>query len=110
MHGQSMIMLQRTADLPSRKDGVTKNEPAHHPEIARRSVDRPPALLEELDFPIYDEKIPLEKEKRWKLVDTYVTRLPNICVPNVRLSLSEINRRRHSKELPHRQVSFLQGR
>jgi predicted DNA-binding transcriptional regulator YafY len=90
MHGQNMIMLLRTVDLLSRKDGVTKNGLAEHLGITRRSVDRLLALLEELDFPIYDEEIPLEKEKRWKLVDTYVTKLPNICVPNVQLSLSEI--------------------
>jgi predicted DNA-binding transcriptional regulator YafY len=90
MHGQNMIMLLRTVDLLSRREGVTKNELAEHLEITRRSVDRLIALLEELDFPIYDEEIPFEKEKRWKLVDTYVTKLPNICVPNVQLTLSEI--------------------
>lgn len=90
MRGETMIKLLRTVDLLSRKEGVTKNELAQQLGIERRSVDRHLALLEELDFPIYDETVPFEKEKRWKLVDTYVMKLPNINVPNVHLSLSEI--------------------
>lgn len=91
MLGHNMIMLLKTVDLLSRKKGVTKNELAEHLEITRRSVDRILGVLQELNFPLYyDEEASDANEKRWRLVDTYVTKLPNISIPNIQLSLSEI--------------------
>lgn len=59
-------------------------------EIDRRSVYRMINLIEELGFPLYDEKVPLEKEKRWKLEESYLKKLPNMKIPDVHLTLLEI--------------------
>jgi len=58
--------------------------------IDRRSVYRLIGVIEELGFPLYDDKIPLEKEKRWKLEESYLKKLPNMKVPDVNLTLLEI--------------------
>ena len=41
-------------------------------EVNRRSVYRLLEVIEGLGFPIYDENIPLEKKKRWKLQESYL--------------------------------------
>lgn len=46
--------------------------------------------LEEMRFPLYDERPPLAREKRWHLDEGYASRLPNISLPHVRLSLKEL--------------------
>ncbi|NVM20815.1 MAG: hypothetical protein HWN68_03425 [Desulfobacterales bacterium] len=61
-----------------------------HLQVDRRSVYRMINLIEELGFPVYDEKPPLEKEKRWRLEESYLTKLPNMKVPDVNLTVSEI--------------------
>lgn len=59
-------------------------------EIDRRSVYRLIDVMEELHFPLYDDTVPLEKEKRWPVLEEYVIKLPNITLPDVKLSLSEM--------------------
>lgn len=90
MRGSHLIKLLRTLDLLSKPEGTTIKELQNALDIDRRSVYRQIALIQDLGFPLYDDKQPLEKRKRWKLMDGYLKKLPNIKVPNVELSLSEM--------------------
>lgn len=85
-----MIKLLRALELMSKPAGTTIEEMAEHLEVDRRSVYRMINLVEELGFPIYDDKVPFEKEKRWKLEESYLKKLPNIKIPDVNLTLPEI--------------------
>jgi len=90
MRGRNLIKLLKALELFSKPEGTTIEEMAEHLEVDRRSVYRMISLIEELGFPIYDEKIPLEKEKRWKLEETYLKKLPNMKLPDIKLTISEI--------------------
>lgn len=90
MRGSNLIKLLKTLDLLSKPEGTTISEMEEELGIDRRSVYRQIALIQELGFPLYDDKVPMEKRKKWKLMDGYLKRLPNIKVPNVELSLSEV--------------------
>lgn len=90
MRGNNLIKLLKTLDLLSKPEGTTIEELQNVLEIDRRSVYRQIALIQDLGFPLYDDKVPFEKRKRWKLMDGYLKRLPNIKVPNIELSLSEV--------------------
>jgi predicted DNA-binding transcriptional regulator YafY len=59
-------------------------------EIDRRSVYRMINVMEELGFPLYDDRSPLEKEKRWLLQEDYLKKLPNMKIPDIMLTLPEI--------------------
>ena len=56
----------------------------------RRSVYRWIGIVEELGFPIYDDKLPLEKKKRWKLEETYLNRYKSMQSPVMNMTLSEV--------------------
>ena len=90
MRGRNLIKLLRALDVLSRPEGATINQLAEHLEIDRRSVYRLIDVIEELHFPLYDDTVPLEKEKRWRVLEEYVIKLPNITLPDVKLSLSEM--------------------
>lgn len=90
MRGKNLIKLLTAIDLLSKPEGVTIGELGDRLGIDRRSVYRLISVIEDLGFPLYDDRIPLEREKRWKLVETYLKKLPNMNVPDINLSLSEI--------------------
>jgi len=90
MRGKNLLKLLKTLDLLSKPQGTTIEEMAESLEVDRRSVYRIINLVEELGFPIYDEEIPLEKRKRWKLEESYLKKLPNMKLPQINLTLSEI--------------------
>jgi len=90
MRGKNLVKLLRAIELLSKPDGATMEEMGEHLQVDRRSVYRMINLIEELGFPVYDEKPPLEKEKRWRLEECYLRKLPNMKVPDVNLTVSEI--------------------
>ena len=51
-------------------------------EISRRSVFRLLEAMGELGFPLYDEQLLPGREKRYRLMETYVIKLPNMFFPN----------------------------
>ena len=87
---RQMIKFLKAVDLLSKPSGTTIREIGKCLEISRRSVYRHLAMIQELSFPVYEEKLLLEKEKRWKLDESYVKKLPNMNIPNADLTLSEI--------------------
>jgi predicted DNA-binding transcriptional regulator YafY len=90
MRGKNLFKLLKTLDLLSRPQGTTIEEMAKVLEVDRRSVYRILNLVEDLEFPIYDEEVPLERQKRWKLEESYLKKLPNMKLPDINLSLPEI--------------------
>jgi len=90
MRGKNLIKLLKALEILSKPEGTTIEQMATQLEVDRRSVYRLIEVIEDLGFPIYDEKIPFEKEKRWKLEESYLKKLPNMKVPDINLSLLEI--------------------
>ncbi|MFC1580078.1 helix-turn-helix transcriptional regulator [Thermodesulfobacteriota bacterium] len=90
MRGRRLIKLLKAIELFSKPEGTTIEELAEYLETDRRSVYRTIEVIEELGFPIYDEKIPLERQKRWRLEETYLKKLPNMTLPEIKLTISEI--------------------
>jgi len=90
MRGKNLVKFLRVIELLAKPAGTTISEIAEHLEVDRRSVYRIIDVIQELGFPLYDEKIYLEKEKRWKFVDSYLKKLPNMKIPDVNLTLPEI--------------------
>jgi predicted DNA-binding transcriptional regulator YafY len=90
MRGKNLFKILKTLDLLARPQGTTIEEMAKILEIDRRSVYRVINLVEKLGFPIFDEEIPLERQKRWKLEESYLKRLPNMNLPDINLTLPEI--------------------
>jgi len=90
MYGEQMVRMLRAVDLLSSPAGATKKELAAHLEVDKRTVERLLGLLEELNFPLYDEPDGPSGEKTWRMVDTYVMKLPDITLPDIRLTLPEL--------------------
>ena len=72
MYGEQMVRMLRTVDLLSSPAGATKQELANHLEVDKRTVERLLGLLQELNFPVYDEQDGPSAEKTWQMVDTYL--------------------------------------
>ncbi len=90
MHGRHVIRILRAIDLLSRPQGITVSQLAGELGITRRSVYRLFETLDELGFPRYDDELPGEKEKRWRLQDDYLHKLPNLRIPDMRLTGREL--------------------
>lgn len=74
----------------SKPQGTTIKDLMEALETKDRSVAyRMIRTLEELGFPVYDEKLPMDREKRWKFQDDFLLKLPNLFLPSVQLNFSE---------------------
>ncbi len=87
---KNVVNILEAVELFSSSTGATVSEVTKKLGIARRTFYNLIKSLEYLGFPVYDVKLPLEKEKRWKLDESYVKKLPNINIPDLKLELSEI--------------------
>ena len=58
--------------------------------ISRRSVFRLLITLEELGFPLIDEHVSSRTEKIYRLMESYVVKLPNMTIPNLFLTREEL--------------------
>ncbi|MCK5783712.1 MAG: WYL domain-containing transcriptional regulator [Desulfobacterales bacterium] len=90
MRGKNLVQLIKTLSLLSRPQGTTRKELAGALNISNRSVSRTIRTVENIGIPIYDESIPFEKEKRWRIESSYLERLPNLSLPKLALSFPEI--------------------
>ena len=87
---QQLVKLLKAIDFLSQTGGITKKELAEKLEVSERQVYRIINRIRDLRFPLDDEKIPMEKEKRWKFDEHFIKKLPNMNIPDVSLSPSEI--------------------
>ena len=90
MRGKNLVKLIRTLGLLSRPKGATKKEMSDDLGISLRSVSRSIQAIEELGIPVYDDRSGLEREKRWRIESDYISRMPNLGLPKIALSLPEI--------------------
>ncbi len=90
MRGKQLFKFLKAIDLISRPHGATIEDLSDELELDRRSIYRLLNLIGEFGFPIYDDKDSMERKKRWKFQDDYLLKLPNITLPDLKFSLSEI--------------------
>jgi predicted DNA-binding transcriptional regulator YafY len=90
MRGKNLVQLIRTLGLLSRPQGVTRKELSLELGISIRSVSRAIQLVEELNIPVYDDRDGPEREKHWRIEPAYLSRMPNLDLPKIALSLPEI--------------------
>jgi predicted DNA-binding transcriptional regulator YafY len=90
MRGKNLVKFLRALELFSKPAGITINELGEQLGIDRRSVYRLINVVEELGFPLRNDEVDFEKEKRWKLMESYTKKLPNMRVPDINLTLPEI--------------------
>lgn len=90
VHGKNLVKLLRAIDLLSRPSGASIKELQDGLGISRRSVYRMFDILESLSFPLYDLDRPGEKEKRWGLQEDFLHRMPNLRIPDMKLTPREL--------------------
>jgi predicted DNA-binding transcriptional regulator YafY len=90
MREKQLVRLLKTVDLLARPEGATINELCEKIGTDRRSVYRIIETLQSMKFPVYDDKTPDERNKQWRLQPEYVKKMPNISVPEVKLTFTEM--------------------
>ncbi|MHB8790177.1 MAG: helix-turn-helix transcriptional regulator [Desulfobulbaceae bacterium] len=91
MRGSNLVKFLRAIDLLSRPQGATIDEIVDELKVDKRSVHRLLEVIEEMHFPIYSEPDPEDRRRtRKRLLDTYQKKLPNMTVPELNLSVSEL--------------------
>jgi len=90
MREKQFVRLFQTVDLLARPEGATLTDIGDTLGIDRRSVYRVIETLQSLHFPVYDDKSPEEPVKRWRLAQEFVRKLPNMDVPELKLSFAEL--------------------
>lgn len=91
MRGSNLVKFLRAIDLLSRPQGATVDEICAELKIDRRSVYRLLDVINEMHFPVYDYPDPEDGRKvRKRLIDTYQKKLPNMTVPEIKLTISEL--------------------
>ncbi len=90
MREKQLVKLLKTVDLLARPQGASINELCEKIGTDRRSVYRILETLQSMQFPVYDDKSPDERNKKWHLAAEYVKKMPNITVPEINLTFSEM--------------------
>ena len=84
-----LLTLIKIINLLSAPQGATKQRIAEELEVSDRQVYRYIRDIEELGFPITDEKEPLGRRVYYRLDQSYVKKLPNLHIPSTDLTLPE---------------------
>jgi len=85
-----LVKLLKAVDIIGRQGGATIDELAAHLEESRRTAYRVIETLQEMGFPIFDDTSHLDGRKRLQLDASYLKKLPNLTVPELRLTLAEL--------------------
>lgn len=70
MRGKLLLKLHKALKLIERPQGTSVQELRLELGIDRSSVYRLLHTIEEMGYPLYDERLALEKSKRWKLLES----------------------------------------
>jgi predicted DNA-binding transcriptional regulator YafY len=84
------IKFLKALNLLASPKGATLTGIGNGLGISRRSVFRLLRTLEELGFPLAEDKPQRGSEKTYRLAESYVLKLPNIALPDPRLNAKEI--------------------
>ncbi len=90
MRWRKVVKFLKAIDLIARPRGAAIGELSEGLGIDRRSVYRLLDVIEEIGIPIYDDKGALDRKKRWKIEESYLKKLPNLGLPDLKLTLSEL--------------------
>jgi predicted DNA-binding transcriptional regulator YafY len=85
-----LVKILKAVEILARPGGATMDELREGLEVDRRTAYRLRDTLEELNFPLYEDSSSLDGRKRFRLDDSYLKKLPNLNVPDLNLSLSEV--------------------
>ena len=89
MLGRNLVKMMKAVQLLSRLKGATISDFKEELGISERSVYRLIRTLEELGFP-FENKKPDGRTTRYHLMENYLTKLPNLDIPNLSLSREEL--------------------
>jgi len=78
----NIIKFLTAIKLLASPSGTTLQRLMKHLNISRRTAFRLLNALSELGFPIIDEQSKARNEKTYRLMDSYVLKLPNVSIPN----------------------------
>jgi predicted DNA-binding transcriptional regulator YafY len=84
------IKFLNAINLLASPAGTTLQGLMNHLNISRRTAFRLLDALNELGFPLIDEQPKVRTEKTYRLLDSYVLKLPNISIPNPGFTGEEI--------------------
>ena len=85
-----LVKVLKAVEILTLPSGATMEELREGLEVDRRTVYRIRETLEELNFPIYEDYSGLDGKKRFRFADSYLKKLPNMSVPRLDLTLSEL--------------------
>lgn len=85
-----LVKILKAVEILSRPGGATMDELREGLEVDRRTAYRLKDTLEELNFPIFEDSSCLDGRKRFRFDDRYLKKLPNLHLPDLKLSLAEV--------------------
>lgn len=85
---QQVGKLLKVVDCLARPQGARIEDLRNALDCDERTVYRWINILEDMGFPL--EKVKANGHKRYRLIDSYVKKLPNISIPDFQLSFSDI--------------------
>lgn len=88
--GRHLVKMLKAVDVLAKAGGVTMDELGKRVDVDRRTAYRIKETLEELNFPIYADSSSLDGRTRYRFMDSYLKKLPNLALPELNLTLQEI--------------------
>lgn len=88
--GRHLVKMLRAVDVLAKSGGATMDELGKAIDVDRRTAYRIRETLEELNFPLYADNSSLDGKTRYRFADAYLKKLPNLAVPELNLTLSEV--------------------
>jgi predicted DNA-binding transcriptional regulator YafY len=85
-----LVKVLKAVEILSKPGGATMDELGKGLEVDRRTSYRIKETLEELNFPLYEDSSSFDGRKRFRFTDSYLKKLPNLNIPELELSLSEL--------------------
>lgn len=89
MYMRHISYILEAVSLLGSPGGATIRQMQDRLAVSRRTVYRLLEALEGMGIPLYEEEIPLEREKRWRVQEGYLKRLPNLAIPRLALTGDE---------------------
>jgi predicted DNA-binding transcriptional regulator YafY len=88
--GRHLVKMLRAVDFLARPGGASMEELGEVLGVDRRTAYRIRETLEELNFPLYEDTSSMDGRKRYRFEESYLKKLPNLDLPALNLTLSEI--------------------
>ncbi|WP_027358758.1 helix-turn-helix transcriptional regulator [Desulforegula conservatrix] len=86
----NIVKMLKVMDLLARQNGATKKDIARITGKSDRQVYRILQAIEHIGIPIYNDRIDGEREKTWRIEESYLTKLKNLNVPDLSFTLPEL--------------------